>query len=140
MKVQTVNKKLQLQSWTDQLIAFKRSGQTVKQWCQENSVARKTFYYRRKRIQEEILVAVESGNRMQIPEASSSLLPIKQPTTTTLKANSLKKQEKPVFAALSMPQVMSAAVTVRLDEISIDIQNGADDDLIEQVLGLLVRL
>jgi hypothetical protein len=140
MQVRTANKMLQIQTWAAQVIAFKQSGQTVKQWCKENGVAKKSFYYHRKKVQEEILEEIESGDALPIAEDHNNFLPVKQRAVVQSGSDLYMVQEKPEFAALPRPQVKAAVVTVRLSEYAVDIQNGADDTLIEQVLRVVSRL
>ncbi|MCL1984919.1 MAG: hypothetical protein FWG59_00525 [Betaproteobacteria bacterium] len=142
MKVQTTNKILQIQAWAAQVVAFKQSGKTVRQWCQENGVARKSFYYHRKRVQEEILDAIDTGNAIQMTEGDLGLLPMQMAQQSAVPSGSVSypAQERPVFTALPLPQTKIASVTVRSGEYAVDIQNGADYTLIEQVLRVVAKL
>jgi len=47
---------------------------------------------------------------------------------------------QPVFAALPIPQSKLAAVTVWIGNHAVDIQNGADGAVVEQVLKVVSRL
>ena len=46
---------IRLRNWQVMYQSYVESGQTVSQWCAENSVKPKTFYYRLKRLREEAL-------------------------------------------------------------------------------------
>jgi hypothetical protein len=46
----------------------------------------------------------------------------------------------PAFAELPMPQIAAAAITVRIGGCAIDMQNGADPAMVEQVLRFAARL
>jgi len=127
MKIQTAKQILQLQKRASQVDAQVQSGLTVKQWCMQNDVEIKTFYQRRKRVHEEMLEAMGQGNALQLSTASQKHQPH-------------KTKELPVFAPLPRLQAASAAVTVRLGEYAVEIQNGADDMVVEQVLRLMARL
>lgn len=137
MKVQTAKQIMQIQEWSAQVKTQKQSGQTVRQWCRENDVAVKSFYYHRRRIQEEMLEVMESGNPHQITSAIPSYMPAEK----KLVDHSVRTmQEKPIFAAFSRPPLNGAAVTVRLGDFTVDIQNGADEIMMEQVLRVVARL
>jgi len=128
MKIQTAKRIFQLEQWSAQVKAQEHSGLNVNQWCKQNNVPIKTFYNHRKRVHEEMLETLVTGNTLQTTIATQShplLIPV---------------QEKPVFAKIQKPQTKGAALTVQYGEYAVDIQNGADEELIEQVLRLMARL
>ena len=57
METQLTVKNLQYQSWLAMVQQQVKSGLSVREWCRQNSVSTKTFYFRRKRIREELLQA-----------------------------------------------------------------------------------
>jgi len=139
MKVQEAKRRIRLREWAEQINACKQSGLTVAQWCAKNGMSKKTYYNRMKRVREELLDAIEtrneneiavsggiSGTSICIPERMGSQPPMK---TTT-----------PVFAALPIPQSKSASVTVWIGGYAVEIQNGADDAVVEHALTVVSRL
>ena len=66
MRVQEVKRAVLLQEWAAQIKAREKSGLTVKQWCAENGPSLKTYYYRQRRVREELLGCITSGNAIQI--------------------------------------------------------------------------
>jgi hypothetical protein len=143
MKVQEVKRRIQLQEWAAQVSACEKSGLPVKRWCEEVGIAKKTYYYRRKRVQEELLEAI-SGETEIVLSGTSNLTKYtsgKQlglPVCTELQPPSL--QGNPEYAALPIPKNSSAAVTVWLGDCAVDIHNSADDAIVEQVLRVVSRL
>lgn len=142
MKVQTAKQMIQIESWAAQINEWKQSGKTIRQWCLENGIDRKTFYYRRTRVREEMLEAVERQNITQGadligPDYSNGMEEMGNTTAVSL---SVKGPKKPVFAVLPIPQATGSAMTVRMGGFSVDIQNGADDLLVEHVLRTMARL
>jgi hypothetical protein len=115
MKVQAAKRALLLQEWADQIREHKQSGMTLKQWTAKTGYSDKTYYYRLKRVREELLEAAEVGGAICLGE-------------------------KPVFAALPMPTVSGMAVTVRIGQYSIEIHNNADAGVVEQALRVVSRL
>jgi hypothetical protein len=61
-----------------------------------------------------------------------------------MQANAIARKGRqtatPVFAALPMPQGRGAALTVWIGGYSVDVHNGADEAVIEQVLRAVARL
>lgn len=57
MDTQLTVKSVLHQSWVNMVQAQVQSGLTVRNWCAENNISTKTFYYRRKQIREEMLQA-----------------------------------------------------------------------------------
>jgi len=114
MKVQEVARTIQLQEWATQIQERLGSGQGVREWSAQNHIAAKTYYYRLRRVREELLEDADSRNGM---------LPA-----------------RPVFAALPAPRTNGAAVTVRIGKNTAEIADGADGDTIERVLRVLAGL
>ncbi len=50
-------KNLQHHSWALMVQEQTRSGLSVREWCEQNSIAPKTFYYRRRQVRSELLQA-----------------------------------------------------------------------------------
>jgi hypothetical protein len=141
MKAQTAKRMVQIQAWAAQISAWKQSGQTIRQWCVENGMDRKTFYYHRKRVQEEMLEAYESTtSTTQLARSSYASLPTGQNVPDIANASFYSTREKPAFVSLPMPHETGAAISVRLGDYAVDIQNDADSALIEQVLRVVSRL
>ena len=129
MKVQTLKQRLQLEEWASQVKEREASGLSAKQWCEEKGINVKTYYTRLRRVREEMLEALELRGCGQLTG------------TDSIAAKQMPKQiETPVFAALPMPQGRSAAVTVWLGGYAVDIQNGAEDIIVEQTLRVVSRL
>ena len=120
---------MRLQEWASQINAQRQSGLNVRKWCEENGIGYKCFYYRLRRVQEEMLEALEERNTSK----SSKLSVIKENQLST-------KQESPVFAPVTIPQSKGAALTVWIGYYAVDIQNGADAGTIDQVLRMVSRL
>ena len=144
MNVQDVKRKIKLNTWAAQIQSREESGLTVKQWCKEAGMDRKTYYYRLKRVREELLNAIEESDTaalmpMMAGAGNSSVqMPVEIAERTDVKLDT--KDSNPVFATFPMPQGNSAAVTVWLGGYSVDIKNGADGVVVEQVLKVVSRL
>jgi len=144
MKVQAAKRIIVLQEWAAQINARNQSGQTVKQWCNEHGINIKTYYNRVKIVREEMLELLETGNTNKISNFAvprTDNVGIFTDLGDRYNNKLYEQSEKPVFAALPIPQSKSsAAVTVRIGEYAVDIQNSADDAIIAQVLRLVAQL
>ena len=129
MKLQNLKRQMRLQEWASQINTQRQSGLKVKEWCEENGIGYKCFYYRMKRVQEEMLEALEAKNTTKTPKLA------------IIKDNQLPvKHEAPVFTPVTIPQSKCATLTVWIGHYAVDIQNGADAGTIDQVLRMVSRL
>ena len=53
-KIAMVKKEIQLQNWSDKEIARQESGLTVTEWCRQEKISTSTYYYRLRRIRENL--------------------------------------------------------------------------------------
>jgi len=130
MKAQEISRALQLRDWANQVSVQKQSGLNIKDWHETRGINRKTFYYRRRKLREELAGFIESDDDPTwLPtnkERASAKAPVPPP--------------KPVFAALPMPNSKAALITVRINDYAVDIQQGADEILVERVLQTVAKL
>jgi hypothetical protein len=121
MKVQDTVRELRLKEWALQIKECQESGLSVVDWCAQNGVGYKNYYYRLRKVREELLNCAE---------------------TTTPSAGSLISHQvkKPVFAELAAPNRYAVAVTLRIGRHNLEIHNGADASTVESVLRMLVDL
>jgi len=129
MKVRELKQRMQLQEWTSHIKSREESGLSVKQWCEENGIKVKTYYNRLRRVREEVLETMRSSEHTELAGISSDAV-----------RGISAQTEMPVFAAISMPQFKSAAITVWIGGYAVDIQNGAEDTIVEQALRVVSRL
>ena len=143
MKIQTAKRMAILQEWASQINARRQSGRTVRQWCEEQGISIKTYYHRMKRVQEDLLEALESSSGSWMPGTDGADIyrtPAEPVLPGRYEGNTPIKTGKPVFAALSVPQGRAVAVTVRIGGYAVDIHSSADDRQVEQVLRAVARL
>ncbi len=57
MDTQLVTKQIHLHQWTDMVRACRNSGLTTLEWCRQNNIKPKTYYYRFKIVKEAALEA-----------------------------------------------------------------------------------
>jgi len=143
MQAQTAKRMIQLQTWTAQVNACKQSGLPTKQWCMENGIKLKTYYNRTKRLREEALDFIENTNVMiasGIVNKDARDFPEPVVISASPTNRSLFQKERPTFVSLPTPSSQSASISVRMNEYAVDIQNDADEIMVERVLRVVARL
>ena len=113
MNAQSVKKAYQLTEWANQIQARLESGQTVRDWCEVQSISIKTYYYRLRRVREELLETAGKRNMLDLPN-------------------------KPKFVPISLLNSRNAAITVRIGGYSADIYGSTDISTVEQVLRIVI--
>jgi len=125
MTAQKLATQIRLQEWARQIEERENSGATVREWCEENGVGVKNYYYRKRRVREEYIDAV--GVRSAL----------------ALNRNSMSESKPPVFAEIPVTHitnVQEVAATVHIGTYRAEINNGADVDTIAGLLRTLSRL
>jgi transposase-like protein len=59
-KIATTKRAVQHKAWAEMYATYQESGKTVREWCSEQGIVTKTFYYRLRRLREEALEQAES--------------------------------------------------------------------------------
>ena len=83
-RIRQAKREVRLNNWQRMYEEYLASGQTVRQWCAENSVKPKTFYYRLRRLKEEesrqeqheIVPVRDSVEETNIPTANTGVIRI----------------------------------------------------------------
>jgi len=116
---------IRLQEWAKQIEDCRSSGMSVRSWCNENGIGIKNYYYRMRRVREELLDAIEGQSAL------------------TLQSNSLISSETPVFAPIPQTKLSTystVAATIQIGTYIAEINNGADLETVDGVLRTLSRL
>ena len=90
MNAQDTVRDIRMEGWARQIQECQQSGLSVRQWCDENGVGTKIYYYRRKRVREELLESMDTGSGLQLERWPA------------------RQAEPAVFAALPMPRSNNA--------------------------------
>jgi len=134
---------IRLQEWARQIRECQYSGQSVKQWCAERGINRKTYYTRLRVLQEEMLNTWEPSDAVQ-QRASGEIKSFHGNTEWGPNHRNASERDRnehePVFAALSVSPVREASVTVRIGEYAVDIHTDADEKIVGHVLRAVTRL
>ena len=83
----TVKQEVRLQEWSAQIEAQQASGLTVQQWCMENGVNPKTYYYHLKKVREQFLDSSPAIVPLNVPQQSADIRIEKNGLQISLPAN-----------------------------------------------------
>ena len=71
-----VKKKVRLQEWERQIEEQKTSGLSVQEWCRQNGIAAKTFYYHLRKVREDFLRSGRPESDRAKNETERAVVPI----------------------------------------------------------------
>ena len=76
-EIRTVKRQFMLEEWKKQIIDCRSSGLPVKEWCRQNGVNDKTYYYRLRQVREKCLEArAEKAEKTSEQENIQAVVPL----------------------------------------------------------------
>jgi hypothetical protein len=116
-KLTTATHDYNLTLWANRIKECRASRLTVNKWCEQNNIGLKTYYYWMRKIKREVFDALPT-ERKEIPSTIDSAAP--------------------VFSKINLSadngRITTAAVTIQLNGIAIDVQDGASEKIIRNTL------
>ena len=103
-KIGSIKKELKHRRWQEMYETYLSSGKTVIEWCAENGISKKTFYYRLRQIRKDVIETDESHDIVPITTV------MKQ---TRIADTSIKIQCSGISIELPVeisPEVLTAAI------------------------------
>ena len=85
--ITTIKNEVQLRKWQEQIQAQQSSGLTVQQWCTENGVNIKTYYYHLRKVRNQPIESAPSIIPLTIPKSKSDISIEKNGTKISLPAD-----------------------------------------------------
>ena len=82
-----IRQDVRLQEWSAQIEAQQESGLTVQQWCIENGIKPKTYYYRLKKVREQYIDSAPAIVPLNVPKQSTDIRIEKNGLQISLPAN-----------------------------------------------------
>ena len=82
-----VKQEVRMQEWSAQIAEQQASGLTVRQWCIENGVKPKTYYYHLKKVREQFLDSSPAIVPLNVPQQSADIRIEKNGLQISLPAN-----------------------------------------------------
>ena len=70
--ITAVKQDVRLREWAEQLEAQQASGLTVPQWCAENGIKTKSFYYRLRRVRAQYIQSAHVGVPLSVTQQQSA--------------------------------------------------------------------
>ena len=121
-KLTVASHEARLSLWIERIRACKSSGLSVKEWCKQNGLTDKNYYYWMRKIKREAFETLQE-------QASAEEIPF---------------QEKTVFSKISLPvsytESNGTAAVLHINGIRIEIQNGASTNTIHALLSTVQTL
>lgn len=117
-KLTSVTNDYNLALWTNRIKECRASGLTVSRWCELNNIGIKNYYYWMRKIKREVFDALPAERKEYATSTMDSAVP--------------------VFSKINLvndDKINSAtAVTIKLNGIEIDVQDGASEAVIRNTL------
>lgn len=121
MKLQSAKHRAKIEEWRQIVYQCRNSGQTIAEWCEGHQIARQTYY----RWQQEVW-ANENGQRVY-----------PQKTTTELTSSRFAEIRIPTPVSERRLNVETPNLVIHKGGWSLEIRNGADPELLRQILRLV---
>jgi transposase-like protein len=102
--IESIKTEIRHKKWREMYEAYLSSGQTVTEWCAENGVTRKTFYYRLRQIRNEAIDQIEQHDIVPV----TSPPPLAATTNGTIRISSSGIDIE--FPADISPDMVTAAI------------------------------
>ena len=105
-EIVTVKKNIWLQEWNRQIEEQKASGLSVQEWCIQNGINLKTYYYHLRKVREKFLRSGKAENTQAQIEAERSVVPI----LTTLSDRNITIEKNGM--RITLPESISADILI----------------------------
>ena len=118
-----------MKKWIPLVCSCRSSGLSVKTWCKENGISTKTYY----KWERQILSS--SGAGEPLLQTSQALEPAEaQPLMVELPINASQLYPNETAGITDEP----APITIHSGSVTVELRNGADPDVLNQVLRMVV--
>jgi len=116
MNMKKISHEMNLQKWMQIVEECRNSGKTAVKWCGENDINIKTYYYWQRRVLNAVCEELVTANNNVV--------------------------KSPAFAEVILPDTRTpeVAITLNLNNITLQIHNGANESVISQTLKVLRNL
>lgn len=125
-KLSMATQEQRMKLWIARIRECRNSGKRVGQWCAENEIGVKTYYYWMRKIKQEAFDSLPAERKSKCV-SSMSISPIASFTEIKLPETQVKPYSE-------------TALILRIGSTALEIQNGATDTVIENTLRALQKL
>ena len=119
MDIRKMTRDFRLSQWAEVIRAKNESGKTVSAYCEAAGISSKKLYYYQKLLREQACDEMSNHNQ------------------------TINELTAPVFTRIGTypgRQAYNVPVTVRIGNHAVEIQNGADNELINRILHIVTQL
>jgi len=122
--------------WRVRMVRCKESGLTVTEYCRQNNLQKKGYYYWKRRIaqldEQEELFSSCNAVAARASQVASSRCTVKKPS-----ANWLQVETPVIVAASTLQHSSSSCITLKISGAEIEISQGFNPDLLRSVVTAL---
>ena len=68
-RLQKINATQRVQIWAERIAECRGSGLSVREWCRDNEISEKTYYYWQKKLYQQMVCTAEQVSFAEIPRA-----------------------------------------------------------------------
>lgn len=131
-----VKRKYKLTEWTRLIQECASSGKTIKEWCEENRISKRMYYYWQRRVREEVVSSIVLSN---------APVPGIAPANADPSAPVMFRSDVGAFAKIPLSEPLQAetcaiVMSVNIGDAECEIYEGADIDIVERVLLTLGKI
>lgn len=116
MDIQKVTRQVRLRQWINLINQCQNSGKNVRDWCSTQGIKPRMYYYWLKRARESACLEMEAYQSQPLQQQVSEI---------------------PVFAEVGRLSGKSAAITIHIAGVEVEIHNGADAGIITNTIQAL---
>ena len=66
-RLQTLNAAQRVEIWAERIAECRGSGLSVREWCRDNEISEKTYYYWQKKLYQQMISAAEEVSFAEVP-------------------------------------------------------------------------
>ena len=105
-KIGSIKKELKHRRWQEMYETYLSSGKNITEWCAENGISKKTFYYRLRQLRKDLIETAERHEIVPITAVTE------QKNITTDSSIKIKCSEISIELPMEIsPEILSAAIS-----------------------------
>ena len=136
-EVMKMRREVREREWIEKIKECRGSGRTVKEWCEEKGICRKTYYYHLRIVREKLCEEYGKANAEELPASiarnkTRDIIPVKSPGLAV--SSSGEDQSVVPLRSISSPEIV-----IECEEMRISIKGGISSDSISAIIGVLKR-
>ena len=135
-EVMKMRQEVREREWLEKIRECRSSGRTVKEWCEEQGICRKTYYYHLRMVREKLCeeygkAKSEELTASDVVNNTQDIVPVKSPGLAVVPDGSQ--------SVVPLRTVSSPEIVIESGELRISIKGGISSDSISAIIGALKR-